>query len=68
MKIDVRRGSINAANSIIKDGLNKYFNDGVRFGFFDIEEDPNIIGGDIIKNLEEYNEHELVNKLKEIII
>ena len=62
MELCIRRGSINAANSIIKDGLNKYFNDGVRFGFFDIEEDPTVICRDIIKNLEEYNEHELVNK------
>ena len=67
MKIDIKRGSINAANSIINEGLKKYFDDGIRFGYFDSEEDPNEICRDVIKNLEEYNEPDLVNKLKEIV-
>ena len=67
MKIDIKRGSINAANSIINEGLKKYFNDGIRFGYFDSEEDPNEICRDVIKNLEEYNEPDLANKLKEIV-
>ena len=67
MKIDIRRGLINAANSILEGGLDRYVSDGIRFGFFDEKDKPKELLQNIINQLEDLSELELANKLKSLV-
>ena len=64
MEYRLKRATISAANDIIERGLNRYVNDGIRFGFFDVEEDSKQILTNIIDQLIQYEEYELVISLK----
>ena len=68
MRIDFKRGTINAANTIIKDGLEFYFINGVRFGFFDQTENPKDLAMHIHRALvEDYKEVDLAKRLLEAL-
>ena len=54
MEIDYKRGALNAKHQIMKDGISKYFNTGVRFGFFDSDENLIDILDGIINDLTKY--------------
>lgn len=65
------RATVNAVNDIIENGYTFYFNTGVRFGFFDPEEEDEILEN-IISNLEEIHLEDIFNdekreKIKEFI-
>lgn len=65
------RATIDAASDIIENGYISYFNTGVRFGFFDPEEEDEILQN-IISNLEEIHLEDIFNdekreKIKEFI-
>lgn len=58
------RGTLLAAKSIVEDGLNKYVNDGVRFGYFSEDEDPKQIGYNVLQKLIDLELYEVANVLK----
>ena len=62
---NLERGTINAAKDIIKNGFDCYFSTGVRFGFFDQDEDQNEIIESIIANLKEFNKEDVLLLLTE---
>jgi hypothetical protein len=53
-----------AAKDIIEGGIDRYVNDGIRFGFFSVDDDPKHIITNIIDRLSEYREYECMNALK----
>lgn len=55
MKLDFKRGAINATSDILTNGLDRYFNDGIRFGFFSEKENPVEILDNIIETLVTYD-------------
>ena len=64
MEYRLKRATISAANDIIERGLDRYVNDGTRFGFFDVDDEPKKILTNIIDQLIGYEEYELVISLK----
>mgnify|MGYP000913758337 CR=1 FL=1 len=55
MEFDLKRGVTTASKDILKRGLDRYFNDGIRFGFFGDDEDPIDILDAIITDLNSFD-------------
>jgi hypothetical protein len=53
-----------AAKDIIEEGIDRYVNDGIRFGFFSVDDDPKQIITNVIDRLIEYEEYELAGALE----
>ena len=58
-----RRGAINAANTVLDQGEERFLNDGIRFGFFDEQDTMEDVLERLIENLEKNGEYELACKL-----
>jgi hypothetical protein len=59
-----KRATKIAAKDIIEGGIDIYVNDGIRFGFFSVDDDPKQIITNLIDRLSEYGEYEWMNALK----
>jgi hypothetical protein len=65
MEINLERGAVNAAYDIIENGFEFYFNTGVRFGFFDENDNKNDILEGITTILRDSGRNDIATQLLE---
>ena len=62
-RINLERGAVNAAYDIIENGFEFYFNNGVKFGFFDETDNENNILENIFSILRDSGRNDIITQM-----